>query len=625
MKTLVRHCTTALEAFASVLLFILTVMVFLNVVLRYGFNSGITVTEELGRMLFVWLVFAGAILAAGSDSHVRVDMFTRKLPGLPKKLLATACDLVMIFCCCLITTGGWERTLRNMKNIMPVSGLPQGWLYLAGFLAGLFIGLILVVRVIARLFVKADPNAVTVVEKAEKPGKLSPHALLGITIAAVAAGILLGYAIGIPPVLLIFLAVMVVTIVMGVPIAFALIACGVVLMYYLNYWRPAAMATSMVAGADNFSLMAIPFFILAGEMMNAGGLSQRIVDLPLVLIGHLRGGLGYVAIIATVIMASLSGSAVADTAAVAAILIPMMVKAGYPLVRSAGLVASGGIIAPIIPPSMPFIVFGVTAAVSIKDMFMGGIVPGLMMGLALMITWNILCRSMDLQLRPKSTREEIVKTVLSSLWALALPVVIIGGFRIGVFTATEAGAVAAVYSMFVGLFIYREMDFKSFCKQLSGSVTTIGVVTFLVAAANVSGVLMARAKLPDMVTQLLTPLISQPTMLIVVIMLLCFFVGMVMDLTPAVLILVPVIMPLVREAGINPAYFGILFIMNLCIGLLTPPVGNVLNVITGIAKIRFDEAAKGVLPFLVAHVVVLALLIAFPDLLIVPMNWFLGR
>ncbi len=624
MKTLLHLCSKALGAFAGLILFTLTVMIFVNVVLRYGFNSGITITEELGRLLFVWLVFAGAILAAASDSHVRVDMFIRKLPPVPKKVVATACDIIMIVCCYLITTGGWERTLRNMKNIMAVSGLPQGWLYLAGFLAGLFIGLILIVRLIARFFVKDEEPAKSA-EEQESVGKLSPNALLGIMAAALVVGIAAGYAIGIPPVLLIFLAVMVLTIVMGVPIAFALITCGVVLMYYLNYWRPAAMATSMVAGADNFSLMAIPFFILAGEMMNAGGLSQRIVDLPLKLIGHLRGGLGYVAIIATVIMASLSGSAVADTAAVAAILIPMMVKAGYPLVRSAGLVSAGGIIAPIIPPSMPFIVFGVTAAVSIKDMFMGGIVPGLIMGFGLMVTWYILCLKMDLKLQPKASREEVIRTVLSSLWALFLPVVIIGGFRIGIFTATEAGAVAAVYSMFVGMFVYREMNFKTFCKQLVGSVSTIGVVTFLVAAANVSGVLMARAKLPDMVAGLLSPLISQPTMLIVVIMLLCFFVGMVMDLTPAVLILVPVIMPLVREAGINPAYFGILFIMNLCIGLLTPPVGNVLNVITGIAKIRFDQAARGVLPFLVAHVIVLALLIIFPDLLIVPMNWFLGR
>ena len=623
MKTLVRYCARTLEAFAAVVLLALTTMIFVNVILRYFFNSGITLTEELGRLLFVWLVFAGAILAAGSDSHVRVDMFIRKLPRLPRKVIDTISDIIMICCCYLITTGGAERTSRNMKNLMAVSGLPQGWLYLAGTLAGLVIGLILLVRLIARLLSKDDQPAENI--ETANDGRLSPPAFFAIMAAVFAVAIAIGYAIGIPVILLLFLGVMVCTIVIGIPIAFSLITCGVVLMLYLNYFRPPAMASSMVAGADNFSLMAIPFFILAGEMMNAGGLSQRIVDLPLKLIGHKMGGLGYVAIIATVIMASLSGSAVADTAAVAAILIPMMVKAGYPLVRSAGLISAGGIIAPIIPPSMPFIVFGVTAAVSIKDMFMGGIVPGLIMGAGLMVVWYILCTRMDLKLQPKASSREVWQTVLSSAWALVLPVVIIGGFRIGVFTATEAGAVAAVYSMFVGLCVYREMGPKVFYKQLVNSVSTIGVVTFLVAAANVSGVLMARAKLPDMVTDLLSPLIGQPTMLIVVIMLLCLFVGMVMDLTPAVLILVPVIMPLIRQAGINEAYFGIIFIMNLCIGLLTPPVGNVLNVITGIAKIRFDQAARGVLPFLISHVIVLALFIIFPDLVIVPMNWFLGR
>ncbi len=425
--------------------------------------------------------------------------------------------------------------------------------------------------------------------------------------------------------LVIFLAVLMITIFMGVPIAFALLSCAVVLMYHLDYFRPAFMATSLVAGADNFSLMAIPFFILAGAVMNAGGLSQRIVDLPLKLLGHKRGGLGYVAIIATVIMASLSGSAVADTAAVAAILIPMMASVGYPRARSVGLIAAGGIIAPIIPPSMPFIIFGVTASVSIRDLFMGGIVPGLIMGAALMLTWYCVSNREQFAVQPKASRKEVLQSLLSSSWALFLPVVIIGGFRMGVFTATEAGAIAAVYSMFVGFCVYREMSVRSFYDVLVRSVTTIGVVTFLVAAANVSGVLMARARLPETVSGLLAPLIGEPTLLICMIMALCFFVGMVMDLTPAVLILVPVIMPLIREAGINPAYFGILFIMNLCIGLLTPPVGNVLNVITGVAKIKMDEVVRGVAPFLLAHVCVLLLFIIFPDIIIVPMNLILGK
>ncbi|MCC8190451.1 MAG: TRAP transporter large permease subunit [Planctomycetes bacterium] len=423
--------------------------------------------------------------------------------------------------------------------------------------------------------------------------------------------------------LLVFLVALTVTIGMGIPIAFALLACAVVLMHHIDFFDIQIMAQNIVAGSDNFSLMAIPFFILAGEVMNKGGLSQRIVDLPLRLIGHKPGGLGYVAIIATVLMASLSGSAVADTAAVAAILIPMMVNAGYPVIRSVGLISAGGIIAPIIPPSMPFIVFGVTASVSITRLFMGGIVPGLIMGTALGVTWYLQTKKMDLALQPKATGAEIWRTFVSSIWALFLPVIIIGGFRLGLFTATEAGAVAAVYAMFIGLVVYREMGLRDFYGILVGAVRTVGVVMFLVAAANVSGYLMALAELPVMVADLLGPLVGSPKLLIVVIMILTLFVGMVMDLTPAVLILVPVLMPLIRQANIDTAYFGILFILNLCIGLITPPVGNVLNVITGIARIRFDQAARGVFPFLLAHVIVLALLIAFPDIVLVPLRFLM--
>ncbi|MFT4172960.1 MAG: TRAP transporter large permease subunit [Rhodocyclaceae bacterium] len=409
----------------------------------------------------------------------------------------------------------------------------------------------------------------------------------------------------------------------GVPIAFALLLCGLALMIHLDIFDAQVMAQNLVGGANSFPLLAIPFFVLAGEIMNAGGLSRRIVDLPMKLVGHKAGGLGFVAVIAAMIMASLSGSAVADTAAVGALLIPMMRRANYPVGRSAGLIAAGGIIAPIIPPSIPFIIFGVASGLSISRLFMAGIVPGVMMGAALMSVWWWQARHLDLPRAPRATRDELINSLRESIWALLLPVIIIGGFRSGIFTPTEAGVVAAFYALFVALFVYRGMRLMDIYPILVAAARTTAVVMFLVAAAQVSAWLITYAELPLMVSDLLAPLIDSPRVLLFVVMLAIMVIGMVMDLTPTVLILTPVLMPLIKTAGIDPIHFGVLFIVNASIGLITPPVGNVLNVITGVAQMRFDEAARGVLPYVATHLGVLLLLMLVPEFVTLPLRWLM--
>lgn len=409
---------------------------------------------------------------------------------------------------------------------------------------------------------------------------------------------------------------------LGIPIAFALLVSSVVLMYFLGIFDSQIIAQNLISGADNFPLMAIPFFMLAGEAMNRGGLSRRIVEMAMNLVGHIKGGLGYVAIIASVLFASLSGSAVADTAALGAILIPMMVKSGYDVNRSSGLIASGGIIAPIIPPSIGFIIFGVASGVSITKLFMAGIVPGILLAVGLTVTWSIVARKDKVAVNPRASTKEILTSLRQGIWALFLPVIIIGGLKFGLFTPTEAAVVAAVYAIFVGLVIYREMKVKDLYEVFVHAGKMTSVVMFLVAAALVSSWLITVADLPAQVIGLLEPFMDHPFLLLIMINLLVIVVGTAMDMTPTILILTPVLMPLVVAAGIDPVYFGVLFILNNAIGLLTPPVGTVLNVMCGISKISMEEIMKGIWPFLLVEVIILILLILFPSLVLVPLEWF---
>ncbi|MCQ2993187.1 TRAP transporter large permease subunit [Pseudomonas syringae] len=424
--------------------------------------------------------------------------------------------------------------------------------------------------------------------------------------------------------LVIFLGSLIATMALGIPIAFALLLVSVALMVQLDLFDAQIIAQNLLNGADSFPLMAVPFFMLAGEIMNAGGLSKRIVNIAMALVGHKRGGLGYVAILASCLLASLSGSAVADAAALAALLVPMMVRAGHNRAHSAGLIAAGGIIAPVIPPSIGFIVFGVASGVSISKLFLAGIVPGLMLGASLAVAWWYVSRKENIQPPPKQSAAQIMRALIEGLWALGLPLIIIFGLKFGIFTPTEAAVVAAVYSLFVALVIYKELKINQLYDLILSSAKTTSVVMLLVAAAMVSGWLVTIAELPEQLAGVLEPFMDNQTILLVVIMLLVIVVGTAMDMTPTILLLTPVLMPAVVMAGIDPVYFGVLFMINCAIGLITPPVGTVLNVVCGVSRISMDEIIRGVWPFMLAQFVVLFLLVLFPSLVLVPLKFFTG-
>ncbi|WP_409310662.1 TRAP transporter large permease [Pectobacterium sp. B1J-3] len=421
--------------------------------------------------------------------------------------------------------------------------------------------------------------------------------------------------------LAIFLGVLACGIIIGMPISFALLLSGVAMMWQMDLFDSQLIAQNAIDGTNNFVLLAAPFFILAGELMNAGGLSKRIIRLAMAFVGHVPGGLGYVAIFAAMLMASLSGSALADTTALAAMLLPMMREAGYNMNRSAGLIVCGGVIAPVLPPSIPLILFGVAAQVSITKLFIGGIIPGAMMGIAILIAWWIVSRKdKDTMVFEKKPHAEKVAAFREGIWALVLPLIILFGLKFGIFTPTEAGVVAAIYSLFVGCFIYKELKLKDIYYVLLSAGKTTSMVMFLVAGAMVTSWLITVADLPGQLVSILEPFIEHPKIFMLVLVLMLLVVGLVIDMTPLILILAPVLMPVVTIVGIDPVYFGVVFVMTAALGLITPPIGTSLNAACSIGKLRIEAVSVSMLPFLLSEIAVVLLLVMFPEIITVPLS-----
>ena len=421
----------------------------------------------------------------------------------------------------------------------------------------------------------------------------------------------------------IFLVSLFVLLATGIPIAFAIMICAIIMMGYMGLDDTMILAQQMVDGTSNYILTAIPFFILAGEIMHHGGISKRLVKFAELIVGRARGGLGYVTIVASIMFAGLSGVALADVSALGSILIPLMVAAGYRADRSTGLVCASSLMAPIIPPSLPLIVLGVTVELSIGRLFMAGIFPGLFLGMCLMGAWFWVVRKDGYTQAAKIPREEVLPIIFGAIPAMLMPIIIIVGIRFGFFTPTEGGAVAAVYALFVALVIHREMPLKMLGQVLYNAAKGTSTIMFIVATAYTVGWLVTIAQVPQQIIALFSGLTQSPKLLLLTINIMLLFLGMVLDLTPIILIFAPVIYPLIHAAGIDPYYFAIVMILNLCIGLLTPPVGTVLYVGCSVSGLRIDQVVRGILPFLLVELGVLLLFILFPQLIMVPLSWLI--
>lgn len=419
----------------------------------------------------------------------------------------------------------------------------------------------------------------------------------------------------------IFLVAIVVTLAMGMPIAFSLLVAGIALMAWQGVFDPQILALTVIHGNDNYALLAIPFFVLAGEIMNAGGLSRRIVDVAVRIVGHVHGGMGYVCIAVGVVLATLSGSAVADAAAMAAFLLPMMKDEGYDHSRSAGLVATSGLIGPIIPPSLPLLFYGVMSNTSVSKLFLAGVFPGLLMALALAVTWAWVVRADSRPPRPRMPLAATLQSLRAAVWALGLPFIIVLGLKFGVVTPTEAAVASAVYSAFVAIVVYRELPLSKLGRVTLSAMMTSASVMLVIACAMLGSWMITVSGSGQQMVRLIEPLAGSPRLLVGAICTLVLVLGTALETGPILLILTPLVMPMVTRAGVDPVYFGIVFVFSGVLGMITPPVGSVLTVVASAGRVDFGKVSRGVTPFMLSQIALLALMVGFPELVTVPAGW----
>ena len=393
---------------------------------------------------------------------------------------------------------------------------------------------------------------------------------------------------------------------MGIPLALVMGITGMAVIIAMGVPLQ-LVAQRMFTGIDSFPLMAVPFFILAGDLMNRGGTTARIVRFADSLVGHIRGGLAHACIVANMIFAGISGSAVADASAIGSIMIPSMEKSGYDLDFSAALNSAAATIGPIIPPSIIMVIYGVSVNVSVGGLFAAGFLPGILMGLALMVVVARTAKKRNYPMAEAFSGKRVASEFVSALWALMAPVIILGGILGGVFTPTEAAAVAVIYSFFVGKFIFREISWKDLPGILFQSGITTGAILLIISLANVFAWVIAANQVPLKLSSLFLSATDNPYVFLLIVNILLLLVGMFMETGAAIILLAPILAPIAVQMGIHPLHFGFIMVLNLAIGMATPPVGVCLFVSCGITGLSLERISAAVMRFVLAQIAILLL------------------
>ncbi|MFC3041823.1 TRAP transporter large permease [Virgibacillus xinjiangensis] len=400
----------------------------------------------------------------------------------------------------------------------------------------------------------------------------------------------------------------------NVPIAVALGLATFIVVFLSGSVDVSTMPQRMFSALDSFPLLAAPFFILAGKIMEHGGISEKLVHFAGSLVGHMRGGLAHVSIVTCMFFAALSGSSVATTAAIGAILIPAMVKAGYDRNFSAAVQAAGGTTGVIIPPSVPMVLFAVTGGVSIGDLFLAGIIPGVMVGLSLMVVAYIYSALKGYKTSKQQKFSQMGRSFLDAVLALLMPVIILGGIYGGFFTATEASVVAVVYGLLIGIFVYRKITFSVFREILLSTVLMVSALSLIVASASFFGLWLTVERVPHMMGEYVSGTDMPSFIIFIMIVIVLLVIGMFMEALSAIIILTPILLPIVTSLGMDPVQFGIVMVVTLSIGLITPPVGMNLFVAAKVGNTRYESLIQPALPFIAVLILDVIIFILFPQL-----------
>ena len=588
-----------LECFTGGLLLGTLVIALIQVFFRYVLNDSLAWPEEMARWAFVWLVFVGAAMVSRRSGHIVIDLVPRALSERVLAYHAVIVRVVVSAVDAMLLVQGWDLVMRS-SYVSPALEWHYTYLYLA-----IPTGAALSLLFSALMPVAGWRSALT--------GVLSM--LAGVAIFYVLRGnadIALFKDIGVAWTLLI-LAVGVML--LGIPIWSALLFGTFVAFLPQGEMFLLTVPQNMTASLDSFLLLAIPFFIAAAGMMNAGGITEKLIALATAYFGHLRGGLGHVNVVTNTLMGGISGSSMADAAAIAKAMVPAMERRGFPRPFGCALTSSSAILANMIPPSMGLIIYGALASVSVGALFVATIIPGLLMALALSIVVHVetLRRGLGLAMN-RATGPERWYATRTAIPALVLPVIIVGGIRVGIFTATEAGAVAALYAIICGVFIYRAATFKSMLAALRGSLSeTVAVVIIIAASAPFAWILVAD-QVPQKIAASMGFLASNWIVLLLALNVFLLFVGLAMEMIASMVILVPILVPMLKIANVDLVHFGIIMVGNLCIGALTPPLGMLVFTVARVTNTPISAVFKACNPFMVGLIVWLLMISLIPSL-----------